>query len=260
MKVDLRNINWRKNKKTLLDRINWQVKTGEHWAILGLNGSGKTSLLKLITGFEWATEGQVTVLDQKFGQTNIHDLRKRIGWVSTALDERFATRAMDTVLEVVLSGKFASVGIYEEVQESFIDEALELLKQLKMEHFAHATFQHLSQGEKRRTMIARALIVKPELLILDEPCNGLDVYIREQLLETIEEITQLETAPTILYVTHHLEEIVPSISHVLLLHNGQIVAKGNKGDMLNEHNLSKTFQLPVTLQWNYDRPWLQIKK
>jgi ABC-type molybdenum transport system ATPase subunit/photorepair protein PhrA len=137
--------------------------------------------------------------------------------------------------------------------------ALEFLRLLKMEPYKDYVFHTLSQGEKRRTMIARALMSEPKILILDEPCNGLDVYIREQLLETIEGIMKLEDGPTILYVTHHLEEVLPSVSNALLLRSGKIIAQGPKKDILTASYLSDCFRIPVNIQWQKGRPWLVIK-
>ncbi|WP_413381131.1 ABC transporter ATP-binding protein [Alkalihalobacillus sp. 1P02AB] len=258
--VQLKEVSFRRWNRLILNKINWHVQKGEHWVLLGLNGSGKTSLLKLITGYEWASEGEITVLNERFGQTNIHELRKTIGWVSSSLDERFAARASDTTLEVVLSGRHASVGFYEDMTDADKEAAIRFLRLLKMEAYKDSAFHTLSQGEKRRTMIARALMSEPQILILDEPCNGLDVYIREQLLETIEGIMELEGGPTILYVTHHLEEVLPRITNALLLRSGQIIAKGQKKEILTEPYLSDCFQLPVNIQWQKGRPWLTIKK
>jgi iron complex transport system ATP-binding protein len=258
--VSLQNVMWKREGKTILDQISWDVKTGQHWVILGLNGSGKTSILNLLIGYQWASKGDIMVLGQKFGQTNIPELRKSIGWVSVSVDERYAGRGSVSALEVVISGKYASIGLYEEVSANDIREANELLSELRIGHLAKQPFMKLSQGEKRRVIIARALIAQPKILILDEPCNGLDMFSREQLLETIEQLTSVEGGPTLLYVTHHIEEVVPTISHALLINNGKIVAQGAKHQTLTESNLEKTFQLPVTIKWEDDRPWVSIKK
>lgn len=258
--VSLQNVMWKREGKTILDQISWDVSPGEHWVILGLNGSGKTSILNLLTGYQWVTKGNVHVLGEKFGQTNIPELRKSIGWVSSSVDERYAGRGSDTALEVVISGKHASIGLYEEVTNDDMVRANELLVELRMDHLAKQPFMKLSQGEKRRVIIARALMGQPKILILDEPCNGLDLYAREQLLETIERLTSVEGGPTLLYVTHHLEEVVPTVSHALLINSGKIVAQGEKEPILTELNLERTFQLPVALKWEEGRPWISIKK
>ncbi|WP_084138735.1 ABC transporter ATP-binding protein [Halalkalibacter okhensis] len=257
--VSLKNVSWQREGKTILHNISWDVSLNEHWVILGLNGSGKTSILHLLTGYQWASKGQIHVLGQKFGQANIPELRKSIGWVSASLDERYATRGSDTALEVILSGKHASIGIYDEITNEDVKQAKRLLEELNINRLAKQRFMSLSQGEKRRVIIARALMADPKILILDEPCNGLDIFSREQLLETIQSLATTKGGPTLLYVTHHIEEVVPAITHALLLNNGSIVAKGEKHSTLSEGNLEKTFQLPVRLKWEEDRLWVSVQ-
>ncbi|WP_053217567.1 ABC transporter ATP-binding protein [Virgibacillus senegalensis] len=248
----------REGRKILLE-VDWQVCTGQHWVILGLNGSGKTSLLKIVTGYEWPTQGTVDVLGNRFGKTNLPELRKSIGWVSSSLDEQFFRRPTDTALEVVLSGKHASIGIYEAINDQDVWRAVNLLRQFQVADFADRPFGNLSQGEKRRVMIARALMPEPEMLILDEPCNGLDIYAKEQLLAAIQKMAFQEGGPTLLYVTHQLEEVIPAISHALLMKKGNVVAAGEKKETLTSSLLSETFQIPVEIEWRESRPWLQIK-
>jgi iron complex transport system ATP-binding protein len=257
--VSLKDVMWKRDGKTILHNITWDVFNHEHWTILGLNGSGKTSILNLLTGYQWASKGEVHVLGQKFGQVNIPELRKSIGWVSSSVDERYAIRGQDTALEVVLSGKHASIGLYEEITKADIERAKHLLSQLKIEMLTDQRFVTLSQGQKRRVIIARALMASPKILILDEPCNGLDLYSREQLLETIQQLATAKEGPTLLYVTHHIEEVVPAISHALLLNSGAIVAKGDKHSTLTETNLEKTYQLPVSVNWKDERLWVSLK-
>ena len=257
--IQLNEIIWNRDHKNILNCISWKVKKGEHWAILGLNGSGKTSLLKIITGYQWPNKGEVSILGNIFGKTNIPELRKKIGWVSTSLDEKFHSRPSDTAIEVILSGKDASVGLYEEMTVNDIDKARELLQQFRISDLTDQAFSSLSQGEKRKVMIARALMSSPSLLILDEPCNGLDLYSKEELLSTIERLTQSTEGPTLLYVTHHIEELIPSITHALLLNKGNVIADGQKKAVLTEELLEKTFRLPISLKWEDERPWIRIK-
>ncbi len=256
--ISVKDIVWVRDGKHILNNVSWEVTKGQHWALLGLNGSGKTSLLKMITGYQWPNGGQVSVLGHRFGQVNIQELRKSIGWVSTSLDDRFHVRSRDTTLEVILSGKTATVGLYSDVSEEDIKKAEELAEQFNISHVANQFFPSLSQGERRKTMIARALMASPRLLILDEPCNGLDIYSKEELLATIERMCQAPDGPTLIYVTHHVEEIVPSISHAILLKKGDVIGVGEKHDILNEPILEKTFGVPLALQWEDDRPWIRI--
>ncbi|WP_026582319.1 ABC transporter ATP-binding protein [Bacillus sp. J33] len=257
--ISLNNISWKRNGKKILDKVSWEVQKGEHWALLGLNGSGKTTILNLITGYQWPNEGQVTVLGNLFGKTNIPELRRSIGWVSTSLDDKFQFRPADTTLEIVLSGKFASIGLYEDITQNDLDQAKALMKQLGISHVENQTLTSLSQGEKRKAMIARALMSSPRLLILDEPCNGLDIFSKEELLSSIEKLMAQPGGPTILYVTHHIEEIVPSISHVMLLNSGKVVAQGEKKAILTEQRLEETFRVPLSLVWEDGRPWIRVR-
>jgi iron complex transport system ATP-binding protein len=257
--ISLENIVWHRNGKDILKNVTWTVQKGEHWALLGLNGSGKTSILKMITGYQWPNGGEVSVLGNVFGKTNIPELRKSIGWVSSSLDDQYQSRPSDTALEVVLSGKFASIGLYEQITENDAAKAMELMRQFRISHLADQLIMSLSQGERRRAMIARALMSSPRLLILDEPCNGLDIYSKEELLGTIEEMVAKPGGPTLLYVTHHIEEIVPSISHALLIKSGEVVARGAKASTLTESYLERTFKVPISLAWENGRPWVRIK-
>ncbi len=257
--ISVKDIVWNRDGKKILNNVSWEVEKGQHWAILGLNGSGKTSLLKMITGYQWPNGGEVSVLGHRFGQVNIQELRKSIGWVSTALDDRFQNRSRDTALEVVLSGKNASVGLFEEITEEDIEKGNQLLEQFRISHLANQFFPSLSQGERRKVMIARALMSSPQLLILDEPCNGLDIYSKEELLSTVENMISTPDGPTLLYVTHHVEEIVPSVSHTFLLNTGTVVGAGPKQTILTEPLLEQTFRVPIALQWEEDRPWIRIK-
>jgi iron complex transport system ATP-binding protein len=257
--ICLNSISWKRNGKEILHNVSWEVEKGQHWAVLGLNGSGKTTLLKMITGYEWPNGGQVSVLGNLYGKTNIPELRRSIGWVSTSLDDKFQFRPSDTSLEIVLSGKFASIGLYEDITQKDLDKAIELMERFNIRHVENQTLTCLSQGEKRKAMIARALMASPKLLILDEPCNGLDIYSKEELLSSIEKMMAQPDGPTVLYVTHHIEEIVPSISHALLLKEGKVMAQGSKRTTVTEPLLAETFKIPVSLDWENGRPWIRVK-
>lgn len=258
MIVELKDILWKRDGRTILNHIDWQIRRGENWALVGLNGSGKTSLLKMIAGYMWPSRGKVTVLNHRFGQTDLRKLRRSIGWVSWALQEQFHPH--DPVIEIVISGKFASIGIYETVQEEDREKARSILEQLGLGHVIESQYLHLSQGEKQKVLIGRALMADPALLILDEPCNGLDVRARETLLETIQQMGSLPDGPSIIYVTHHIEEIIPAFRHTLLLKEGEVLASGLSREVLTSANLSHCFSLPLEVQWIYGRPWITVKK
>lgn len=256
--ISFENVSLQRSNQKILHHINWEMLNDEHWAILGLNGSGKTSLLNIVTGYHFPTTGEVTVLGNLFGQTNLPELRKQIGFVSSSLD-RFADIVNnETVHQVVVSGKFASFGLYEKVSESDWKKARTILSQLRLSHLSEKRFNVLSQGEQRRVLIARALMSDPNILILDEPCSGLDILSREEVLAMIRKIEQNNCY--IIYVTHHIEEIVEEISHVLLLRDGEIIAAGPKENTLTDDLLSSTFKVPVKVHWENGRPSLTIQK
>ncbi|EFW88806.1 ABC transporter ATP-binding protein [Streptococcus equinus] len=243
--ITLENVTLSRQNKTLLKDITWKVNKGEHWAILGLNGSGKTSLLKLITAEYWTSQGSVEVLGNKFGGTDISNMRTKIGIVGSFIAERLSPHMLAE--KIVLTGKYKSSILYTEYGEKGLNEARQMLISIGGEHLLGRIYASLSQGEKQLLLIARSLMEEPEILILDEATSGLDLFAREKLLRQIEQITTLPTAPTILYVTHHAEEITRSFTHVLLLKKGQIIAEGPKNEVLTETILSDFYDQKVSI-------------
>ncbi|MBP1047439.1 ABC transporter ATP-binding protein [Enterococcus sp. BWM-S5] len=243
--INCKDVSLIKDGKVLLDQINWTVEKQEHWAILGLNGAGKTLLLQIITGYLWPSKGEVTVLNQRFGTSSIPELQRRIGWVSTALQQRI--RGNETSERVILSGKFASIGIYEHYSTKDMEKAKQLLMDSGGSSLLGKSYQILSQGERQLVLICRALMADPELLILDEPCNGLDLFAREKLLEQIGGIAESQNSPTLLYVSHHTEEILSCFQHLLLLKEGKIVRQGLRNELFNEEVLTSFYNEPIQL-------------
>ena len=243
--ITLENVTLSRQNKTLLKDITWKVNKGEHWAILGLNGSGKTSLLKLITAEYWTSQGNVEVLGNKFGGTDISNMRTKIGIVGSFIAERLSPHMVAE--KIVLTGKYKSSILYTEYGEKELNEARQMLISIGGEHLLGRIYASLSQGEKQLLLIARSLMEEPEILILDEATSGLDLFAREKLLRQIEQITTLPKAPTILYVTHHAEEITRSFTHVLLLKKGQIIAEGPKNEVLTETILSDFYDQKVSI-------------
>ncbi|WP_274307002.1 ABC transporter ATP-binding protein [Solibacillus daqui] len=255
--IHIENIELYRNEKRILHQLNWHVEKNQHWAILGLNGSGKTTLLKVINGYIWPNEGKVQVLGETYGETYIPKLRRRIGWVSNAMIDNLNWQ--DNAIEIVLSGKFGALRLFEEVSEAEIEEAVRIMKHFNCDHLANKTFEYLSQGERQRVQISRAIISDPEILILDEPCGGLDIIERENLLQTIEQIARRDNCPTLIYVTHHVEEILPCFNHVLLMKDGKDVAAGMREQILIEPVLSEFFGREISLQIERDRAWVAVK-
>lgn len=257
MTVQIAHASYKRDQANILKNINWTVQPGDHWAIIGLNGSGKTSLLKLINGYIFPSEGEVTVLGKKFGEYDFRELRKSIGWVSSSLQE--ALYASETVEEIVISGKYASIGLYQKPDNSDYMLALDLLEQFNCADLSKRMYHTLSQGEKQKVILARALMSSPKLLILDEPCTGLDIFARENFLTLIEKLGSSINSPNLLYVSHHIEEILPVFSHTLLLKNGRVYLSGKKVDVLTESNLTEFFDREVGADWKDGRLWIYTK-
>jgi iron complex transport system ATP-binding protein len=256
MIIHMQNVSWISDRKYILQEINWTVKSGEHWAIIGLNGSGKTSLLNMVNGYIWPSKGGISILGKQFGQYDVRELRKKIGWVSSSLQERLYGN--ETAEEIVLSGKSATIGLYEKPNAKVLKRATLIMKQFKCDHLADQAYWTLSQGEKQKVLIARALISSPRLLIMDEPCAGLDIFAREQVLSLMEYIVGHDRSPTLIYVSHHLEEILPVFTHALLLRKGKIHSLGKTREVITRENLSDFFRMPVHVQWRNKRPWIRI--
>lgn len=232
-----------RGKKEILHHLNWEVFSNESWAVLGLNGAGKTTMLKMIHGDLWPTTGKLEVLGGVFGHISIPDLKTRIGWVSTALQDQL--HPGDVVDYVVLSGKFASIGIYQEFYQADLDHARQILVDMGGEKLLGKPYAVLSQGERQLVLIARAMMAEPELLILDEPCNGLDLFAREELLNRVAKIAEIPNHPALLFVSHYTEELLPCFTNVLLLRNGRIIKAGKRADVLTESSLTDFYHKPI---------------
>ncbi|RKD24969.1 molybdenum ABC transporter ATP-binding protein [Ammoniphilus oxalaticus] len=252
--IQIEQMSYRIKGKSILKEIDWTARQGEHWAILGLNGSGKTTLLNIINGYIWPSAGSVSVLGRPFGTIDLRELRTAIGWVSSSLQGKLYPS--DRAEYIVVSGKYATIGLYEDPSETDWELAESLMEQLGCAHLKGRTYQTCSQGEQQKLLIARALMAQPKLLILDEPCSGLDLFAREQLLEAIETLAQSEGAPTLLYVTHHTEEILPIFQHALLLRRGEVFCQGKVDEVLNSSLLSDFFERAVEVVEREERYWL----
>lgn len=217
----------------ILQEISWSVERGKHWALLGPNGSGKTTLLRLACGYLWPTFGKIRRLGHDL--IDLGELRKKIGWISADLITQIPSH--EKVLEMVAAGRFAQIGFKNlpsmQPTENDLAAARKRLEQLDCGQFAKRRFGTLSQGEKQKVLIARARMVEPLLLILDEPCAGMDPGAREQFLTSLNTLASDETSPTIVLVTHHVEEIVPSLQHTLVLKEGRVLRQGPTHEVLD---------------------------
>ncbi len=229
----------------ILDGVSWRIRQGEHWAILGANGSGKTSLLSALTAYLPPTDGVIEVLGKRYGESDWRELRKRIGLVSSSIRQLMADD--EPALETVISGKYAMIDYWGAVLPTDRRQAIEILKKIECAHLAKRPWGVLSQGERQRLLIGRALMAEPSLLVLDEPCAGLDPAAREHFLQFIQSLGRRRHAPTLVLVTHHVEEIVPVISHVLVLKAGKVLASGEKETVLTSATLTRAFDTLIQL-------------
>ncbi len=236
----------RRNARDIVSHVDWTVRDDQRWVVLGPNGAGKTTVLQLADTLLHPTSGEVTILGERLGRTDVFELRPRIGFASSAMARRVPPE--ETVLDVVLTAAFSVVGRWREDYDD-IDErrALRVLAEWKLDHLADRTFGTLSDGEQKRVQIARAVMTDPELLLLDEPTASLDLGAREELLALLSGYAQAPTTPAMVMVTHHVEEIPVGFTHVLLLRDGEVVASGPLDEALTAENLSATFGLRITL-------------
>src|SRR6478736_3102177 len=229
----------RRGRTTILHDVNWRVNQKEHWVVLGANGSGKTSLLSALTGYLMPTSGAISVLGETYGESDWRELRKKVGLVSSAVRQMMADDEL--ALETVISGKYAMIDFWGQPSRADQREAKHWLRQVECSYLIERPWRVLSQGERQRVLIARALMARPALLILDEPCAGLDPAAREQFLQFLERIGKNGQGPTLVLVTHHVEEIMPLFSHVLLLQAGRSIAAGPRDAVLTSAALSRVF-------------------
>lgn len=229
----------------LLKDITWRVPRGENWLVFGMNGCGKTTLLSVLAGFKQPTAGEVRILGQTYGPDNILALRQRIGWVSGSFFEQKYTK--ESAQDIVLSGKFGTLGLGRPITDSDRKRSRALLKALHLGRKISQPFHLMSKGERQNVLIARALMAEPEILLLDEPCTGLDLLAREQLLSTLRAMAQ-DSRLTIVYVTHHTDEILMDIfPKALLLKDGLAFAQGDTTALFTAEMLSDFFQTPVAV-------------
>ncbi|UWG98368.1 ATP-binding cassette domain-containing protein [Dehalobacter sp. DCM] len=228
----------------ILKNINWTVNKGEHWVVFGLNGSGKTTLLSIIAGYAFPTHGDLKVFGQPYRDDSILLLRRKIGWVSCSFFDKVYSK--ESALEIILSGLFGTMGLDYDITTQDIKRAKTLLKELRLPHKINHPYDFLSKGEQQIVLLARSLIANPQILILDEPGTGLDVFNREYLFSTIRNLA-LGTDMTIILITHYPEEIMNIFERCLLLKNGIVFNKGLTTDIFNRESLSSFLDYPVNV-------------
>ncbi|MDJ0356722.1 ABC transporter ATP-binding protein [Paenarthrobacter sp. PH39-S1] len=242
--LELAGVSVVRGSKKLLDTVDWQVREGERWVVMGPNGAGKTTLLQIAGARIHPTSGIAGILDEVLGAVDVFELRPRIGLASAALVAQIPGH--EKVLDVVVTASYGVTGRWREQYERADERrAFALLEAWGMSTFMNRTFASLSEGERKRVQIARALMSDPELLLLDEPAAGLDLGGREDLVYRLSGLAADRAAPAVVLVTHHLEEVPPGFTHALLLRDGTVVAQGPLAQVLTEDNLTATFGLPL---------------
>ncbi|GAA2728051.1 ABC transporter ATP-binding protein [Cellulomonas aerilata] len=245
--LDLQGVSIRRGTKTILDTVTWQVRDGERWVVLGRNGAGKTTLLQIAAGRMHPTSGTADLLGERMGRVDVFELRQRIGLASSSLADRIP--AAERVRDVVLTAAYGMTGRWRETYEEPDEQrAADLMAAFGVLDLADRTFGTLSEGERKRAQIARSLMVDPELLLLDEPAAGLDLGGREELVAALAELAGDPRSPVLVLVTHHVEEIPPGFTHLLLLRDGQVHAAGPLEEVLTAEQLSGAFGLPLTVE------------
>lgn len=240
----------------ILEEVSWQVDPGQHWVVVGANGSGKTSLLAALTGYLMPTSGEIFLLGHRYGDTDWRELRCQIGLVSSSIRQMMADT--EPALFTVAGGRYAMIDFWGDPSPSDQKTAQGLLDLVEAGSLANRVWAVLSQGERQRVLIARALMAKPRLLILDEPCAGLDPVAREHFLQFLGRLARQAGAPALVMVTHHVEEIVPVFTHALLLRAGQVVAAGHRARALKSETLTQMFGCKVRLESRKGRLNLKV--
>lgn len=240
--VKAEHLSCQSGRRYLIHDINWEIEKGDHWIVFGMNGCGKTTLLSIIAGFKGETAGKLEVFGEAYNEKNIFSHRKRIGWVSSSFFDKYLS--WESAMDIVLSGVSGTLSLSKDITNDDVKRAKLLLKKLRLGNKMAQPFALMSKGERQCVLIARALISNPEILILDEPGTGLDIYAREYVLQAIADLTET-TDMTIIYVTHYVEEILPMFDKTILMKDGYIVEQGKTGEMFDNDSISRLLGYPV---------------
>jgi iron complex transport system ATP-binding protein len=252
--LNVKNISIIRDSKCILKDISFSINKNESWAIIGKNGSGKSFLLKILSTSIYPSQGEIEIYGKNTVGTNIWDFREKIGLVSDELQREYNDSV--SVKEIILSGFFSSIGVWQKVEDWQEKRAEEILEKLNIKHFGDRIYKTLSYGERKKALIGRALVFNPYLIILDEPCNGLDLASKRDFLETLENLVKCGT--NIVFVTHHIEEIIPQVTNVILLKNGEIFKIGKKEEVMTEENLKNTLDINFKLVHKNKIYWPQL--
>lgn len=244
--IKLTDVSVVRSGKHLLHSVDWTVNEGERWVIIGANGAGKTTLMQILGAMMHPTSGTAMILEETLGRVDVFELRTRIGHSSASIADHVPKN--ERVEDVVLSAAYAIMGRWRETYDAQDHQrADEIMSELRITHLRDRTFGTLSEGERKRTLIARALMTDPELLLLDEPAAGLDLGGREDLISSLNVLAESQEAPVLVLVSHHVEEIPQGFTHVMMLRAGTVVAAGKISETLNVANLQRTFGMRLDL-------------
>lgn len=250
--IDLNNVTVKRDGRSILENVDWQVDSNQRWVIIGPNGAGKTTLLRVAAAQIHPSSGQAKIINQELGKVNVFELRTRLGFASTALANHIPNS--ETVLNAVMTASYGITGRWNEKYEDVdIRRAHRVLNEWKLADLAERAFGTLSDGEKKRTQIARAVMTDPEILLLDEPVASLDLAAREQTIALISAYASEPAAPAIVMVTHHLEEIPAGFTHALILSAGRIYAAGEIESTLTSDKLSEAYGIGITVDFSEGR-------
>ncbi|MGE5290178.1 MAG: ABC transporter ATP-binding protein [Micromonosporaceae bacterium] len=248
----LRGVGVRRDGNMLLRNVDWTAHEDERWVVIGPNGAGKTTLLQVAASLLFPTEGEAEILGERLGHVDVFELRPRIGFSSAAVAEKVPPG--EKVIDLVLTASYAVLGRWqEEYESSDVTRAVEILDALGCAHLIRRRFGTLSEGERKRVQIARALMPDPEVLLLDEPAAGLDLGGREDLVRRLSLLARDPNAPMSVLVTHHVEEVPDGFTHAMLLRRGSVVAAGPLPEVFTERNLSKCFGVPLLVEYRQAR-------
>lgn len=255
--LQVTNLSLLRDGITILDSVHWTVRRGHHWAVLGANGSGKTSLIAAVTGYLMPTQGEIDLLGERYGESDWRALRTRIGIVSSSIRQLMADS--EPALHTVASGRHAMIDYWGDPSPAEQRAARVLLNRVEAGYLADRPWAVLSQGERQRILIARALMSRPRLLILDEPCAGLDPVARDHFLQFLGRLARQSGAPSMLLITHHVEEITPCFTDALLLREGRVIASGPVKTTLTSAHLSRVFNARVEVSRQRGRYQLAVR-
>jgi len=244
--LELSHLTVQRGSVTILDDVAWRISKGEHWVVLGANGCGKTSLLKTLLGYLSPTQGTFSLLGHRYGSDDWREVRLKLGIVTSALQASIPPA--EPALETVISGRYAQLDLWAPTTAADATAGRRLLRSMGTAHLIDRPWLYLSQGERQRVLIARALMARPRLLILDEPCAGLDPVARAEFLAFVDLVARQPRGPALVLVTHHVEEITPAFTHALALRAGKVAAHGTVKEIVTTRTLSKVFDAPVRVR------------